>query len=81
MLISINRGGNSTLHYQCVQAAVGFKVKTQRSKKTCHKIGYSSKEKAREAFNEFGKDIGSKRFYKCPHHDFELWHLTSEAKS
>ena len=52
----------------------------KRHKKQCGKVGYRTKAQAREALNTFGKARGSKRFYKCPHHDVELWHLTSEGK-
>lgn len=53
-------------------------MRTKLSKRSCHKVGYSSKAVARKAFNEFGRSRGCKRYYRCPHHKYELWHLTSE---
>ena len=53
----------------------------RRKNKQCSKVGYKTKAKAREALNTFGKARGSKRFYKCPHHDTEMWYLTSEDKN
>lgn len=55
-------------------------MKKRRHKKTCHKVVYNSKEDARTALNEFGRARGAKRYYRCPHHDTETWHLTSEDK-
>jgi hypothetical protein len=53
--------------------------------KTCHKVGYHTKEAARTALNEFGRARGAKRFYKCPHCRPRngakgVWHLTSEDR-
>jgi hypothetical protein len=54
-------------------------MKTKRTRKICRKVIYHTKQQARQAFNEFGKARGAKRFYKCPHHNGEeVWHLTSE---
>jgi hypothetical protein len=56
-------------------------MKKKRNRKTCHKIGYHTKSEARQAFKDFGKASGARRFYKCPHHNGEeVWHLTSEER-
>lgn len=52
-------------------------MKIKRNSKHCHKVGYHSKKEAREALNDFGIVRGAKRYYRCPHHDHETWHLTS----
>lgn len=49
------------------------------NRRKCFKVGYATKAQARGALNDFGKDRGSTRAYKCPYHQGkELWHLTSE---
>jgi hypothetical protein len=48
-------------------------------RKQCRKVGYKSPALARRALKDFGYARGSKRFYKCPHHDAEMYHLTSEG--
>lgn len=48
--------------------------------KSCHKVRYKTEADARRAFKEYGKERGAKRFYKCPHHKSETWHLTSEPR-
>lgn len=55
-------------------------MKHKPSRKVCHKVGYKTPQEARKALKEFGQERGSKRFYKCPHHDTEMYHLTSENK-
>jgi len=51
---------------------------SRRQKKTCRKVGYKSAQQARIALKE-QREIGVKRFYKCPHCR-GLYHLTSEEK-
>jgi hypothetical protein len=53
-------------------------MKRKPSGKVCRKLGYKSKPEARDALNA-QKDIGVKRFYKCPYCK-GLWHLTSESR-
>lgn len=53
-------------------------MKRKTRGKTCRKVGYKDKSSAREAFKTFGKARGATRFYKCPYHDEEMWHLTSQ---
>lgn len=55
-------------------------TKRKSGRKRCCKVSYPNKAAARKAFKEFGKARGAKRFYRCPHHDVETWHLTSEGK-
>ena len=47
-------------------------------RKQCRKVGYKNPETARQALKDFGYARGSKRWYKCQHHDQPLYHLTSE---
>jgi hypothetical protein len=51
---------------------------TRKNRKQCRKVGYKSAQEARTALRE-QKDIGVKRFYKCPHCR-GLYHLTSESR-
>lgn len=53
-------------------------MKRKPAGKSCHKLGYKSKSVARRALNQ-QKDIGVKRFYKCPYCK-DLYHLTSESR-
>jgi len=54
-------------------------MKSRARKKVCMKVGYYTKSDARTALRE-QKNIGVKRFYKCPYHNVEMWHLTSEDR-
>jgi len=55
-------------------------MKLKRTKrKQCHKVGYSTAAKARQALKDFGKARGSIRFYKCNYHAEDMWHLSSHT--
>ncbi len=53
-------------------------MRRKPSKKSCHKVGYPTKDRARVALKE-QRDIGVKRFYKCPYCKGGIFHLTSET--
>jgi len=55
-------------------------MKSKPNRKKCRKVCFNSKSQARTALNTYGKDRGSKRFYKCPYHNKETWHLTRQSK-
>lgn len=57
-------------------------MKNHRDKKSCRKLAYHSKERAREELKAL-RHTGVKRFYKCPHCSTKpspIFHLTSEEK-
>lgn len=60
-------------------------MKKSRNVKSCHKVGYHTKQAARDALKRFGRERGSVRSYKCPHCKPRpphkgVWHLTSESR-
>lgn len=55
------------------------KPKWKHQKLMCRKVVYRTEVLALEALNDFGRERGSVRVYRCWHHgDDEVWHLTSQ---
>ena len=55
-------------------------MKRKKSGKQCHKVVYRNQQEAKQALKEYGRARGAKRAYRCPYHDEEIWHLTSEDR-